>query len=404
MRMRVLFTVVFLALIASRAVALDRSLYVLNGLAETLSRVNLTTGVVSNNIQVLGLVPNQIAIDNTGRRDGVAYVVNSTGDDLQMVQLEPVALLKTIELGEGRNPYSLAFLNDSVVAVSNLLANTVSEVNTRSGVVDTEYAVGAAPEGMVYHGGELFVCLTAFDFGTFAYGQGQVAVVQPDSNRVVATINVGTNPQSAVVDYEGHLLVLCTGDFFSTFGMIYVIDPTTHMAIDSISTGGSPGHMALSPDGLAYIAAGGFTGHGDVYVFNSHTRAMVRNSANPIAVGIGSVAVAADILANGYSCGFSVDQVNRITSGAVNLNYAVGDGPGFAAVYEPLPPGDVDGSGSVTSADIIFLVNYLFKGGAAPVSLALADVNRNCQSSVSDAVTVVNYVFRAGKRLEYGCW
>lgn len=403
-RMRITAAVAALLLTAVQAQALDRSLYVINGLAETLSRVNLETGAVSNNIQVLGLVPNQVFIDNTERRDAIAYVVNSISDDLQLVQLDPVTLFNTIELGEGRNPYSLAFLSDSVVAVSNLLTGTISEVNTRAGVVDTEYVVGKAPEGMTYQGGELFVCLTAFDFNTFVYGQGQVAVVNPDSDKVLTTINVGTNPQSALVDYERDLLVLCTGDFFSSFGVIYVIDPDTRIVTDSIATGGSPGHMALSPDGLVYIAAGGFVGSGEVYVFNSHTHTMIRSSANPIPVGIGSVGVATDILANGYSCGFSVDQVNRIAGGSVTLNYALGDGPGFGAVYEPYPAGDLDKSGQVSSADIIFLVNYLFKGGVPPLSLALADVNRNCRSSVSDAVTIVNYVFRNGKRLEYGCW
>lgn len=404
MRTRILTVTIMGLLAAAPAQALDRSLYVINGLAETLSRVNLETGVVTNNIQVLGLVPNQVFIDNEGRRDGIAYVVNSSSDDLQMVRLDPLGLVHTISLGADRNPYSLVFLNDSIVAVSNLLAGTLSEVNTRAGVVDTEYVVGAAPEGLVYHGGDLFVCLTAFDFGTFTYGQGKVAVVDPDSNKVVTTINVGANPQALVLDYEDQLLVLCTGDFASSFGMIYVIDPATHTVTDSIATGGSPGHMALSPDGLVYISAGGWVGQGEVYMFDSHAHTMVRGSANPVLVGTGAVGVAADIDAFGYACGFSADQVSRISGGAVNHNYALGDGPSFAAVYEPFPAGDVDGTGQVTSADIIFLVNYMFKSGTPPIKMALADVNRSCLVSVSDVVTVVNYIFRAGKRLEYGCW
>ena len=404
MRTRNIVCLVTVLAAAVPARALERSLYVINGLAETLSRVNVETGAVTNNIQILGLVPNQLFIDNEGRRDGIVYVLNSSSDDLQMVQLDPVTTVRTISLGADRNPYSLAFLDDSTVAVSNLLSGTLTEVNTRAGVIDTEYAVGPAPEGMVYCDGELFVCLTAFDFGTFTYGQGRVAVVSPDSDRVVATIPVGSNPQSAVLDYEREILVLCTGDFSSAFGQIYVIDPVTRTVTDSVATGGSPGQLALAPDGLVYISAGGWVGNGEVYVFDSHTHTMVRGTANPIPVGTGSAAVAADIFANGYSCDFSVDQVSRMAGGTKDRTYALGDGPGAAAVYEPRPAGDVDGSGAVTSADIIFAVNYLFKAGVAPESPVLVDVSRNCRATVSDVITMVNYVFRNGRRLEYGCW
>jgi DNA-binding beta-propeller fold protein YncE len=386
------------------ASALDRSLVVINGLAETLSSVNLETGVVSNNIQTLGLVPNQVFIDNAGRRDGIAYVVNSSSHDLQLIQLEPVALLKTISMGADRNPYSLEFLNDSLVVVSNLLANTISKVNTQTGSVVNEFAVGVAPQSMVYHQDELFVCLTAFDFVNFTYGQGHLAVVDPEVDSVITTIDVGMNPQSLVLDYEDQLLVLCTGDFFSVFGMIYVVDPSTWTVIDSVATGGSPGQIALSPNGHAYIAAGGFSGNGEVYVFDSHTHTMVRNSANPIAVGTGSLGTASDIYGNAYSCNFSVDQVSRIAGVTVDNTYALGDGPGFGAVYEPYPAGDVDESGSVTSADIIFLVNYLFKSGPGASTETLGDVNRNCQITLADAVTLVNHVFRGGPQPAYGCF
>jgi len=386
------------------AQALDRSLYVINGLAETLSRVNLETGVVNNNIQTLGLAPNQIFIDNEQRRDSTGYVTNSTSSDLQLIDLASGATLSTIPLGAGRNPYSLAFVDDSIVAVTNLLTGTLSEVDTRNDSVQIEYPVGQAPEGLVFHDGLLCVCITAFDFGTFLYGQGQVVVVDPALNSVVDTIKVGMNPQAALIDYEGDLLVLCTGDFFSVFGQIYVIDMNTHQVTDSIATGGSPGHFALAPDGTAYIAAGGFVGQGDVYLFDTHTHTMLRDASNPVHVGLGALAVATDIAGFGYSCDFSDDRVTKLADTTVVTSYALGDGPGFAAVYEPYPPGDVNLSRTVEAADIIFLVNYIFKGAAAPQFLTLGDVNRSCTISASDVIALVNFVFKSGPRLRYGCY
>lgn len=384
--------------------ALDRSLYVINGLAETISRVNLESGVVSNDIQTLGLAPNQIFIDNERRRDSTGYVTNSTSSDVQLIDLASGATVNTISLGAGRNPYSLAFLDDSIVAVTNLLTGTLSEVDTKNGSVQIEYPVGKAPEGLVFHDGLLYVCITAFDFGTFLYGQGEIVIVDPALNSVIDTIDVGMNPQAALIDYEGDLLVLCTGDFFSVFGQIYVIDTDTRQVTDSISTGGSPGHFALSPDGTAYIAAGGFVGQGDVYLFDTHSHTMLRDASNPVHVGIGALGVATDIAGWGYSCDFSDDRVSRIAGDSVFTNYALGDGPGFAAVYEPYPPGDVNLTRAVESADIIFLVNYIFKGFAPPSFLTLGDVNRSCTIGASDVIALVNFVFKSGPRLRYGCY
>lgn len=59
--------------------------------------------------------------------------------------------------------------------------------------------------------------------------------------------------------------------------------------------------------------------------------------------------------------------------------------------------GDVNVSGSITSSDIIVLVNYVFKGGATPSPCAAAgDVNCSGAITSADLIGLVNYVFKAG--------
>jgi hypothetical protein len=59
--------------------------------------------------------------------------------------------------------------------------------------------------------------------------------------------------------------------------------------------------------------------------------------------------------------------------------------------------GDVNTNGSITSSDVIALVNYVFKGGAAPLPCAAAgDVNCNASVTSSDIIELVNYVFKSG--------
>lgn len=59
--------------------------------------------------------------------------------------------------------------------------------------------------------------------------------------------------------------------------------------------------------------------------------------------------------------------------------------------------GDVNVSGAITSADLISLVNYVFKSGALPMPCAGAgDVNCSQAVTSADVIFLVNHVFKAG--------
>jgi len=59
--------------------------------------------------------------------------------------------------------------------------------------------------------------------------------------------------------------------------------------------------------------------------------------------------------------------------------------------------GDVNTDGNLTSADIIFMVNYVFKGGATPNPCeAAADVNCDGNVTSADVIYMVNFVFKGG--------
>ncbi len=59
-------------------------------------------------------------------------------------------------------------------------------------------------------------------------------------------------------------------------------------------------------------------------------------------------------------------------------------------------PGDANCDGAIGPADIVYLVNYLFRGGPAPVPLQAGDCN--CDGSVApgDVVYLLNYLYRGG--------
>ncbi len=67
------------------------------------------------------------------------------------------------------------------------------------------------------------------------------------------------------------------------------------------------------------------------------------------------------------------------------------------AFIECIDPGDVDDDGKVNVSDVIYLINYLFKGGPPPIpELLVGDVNGDGKVTVSDVVYLINYLFKGG--------
>jgi hypothetical protein len=58
--------------------------------------------------------------------------------------------------------------------------------------------------------------------------------------------------------------------------------------------------------------------------------------------------------------------------------------------------GDVTQDGTVDVSDVIYLINYLYKGGPAPVPMECANVSGDEIVDISDAVYLLNYLFKHG--------
>jgi len=65
--------------------------------------------------------------------------------------------------------------------------------------------------------------------------------------------------------------------------------------------------------------------------------------------------------------------------------------------------GDANADSMVSVSDVIYIINYLFKGGPPPHPCMSADVNGDGIISVSDVVWLINYLFKGGRKPLIGC-
>ncbi len=75
-------------------------------------------------------------------------------------------------------------------------------------------------------------------------------------------------------------------------------------------------------------------------------------------------------------------------------------GTTFVALHRP---GDVNGSCVINIGDVVYLINYLFKGGPEPCPLDAGDVNGDCIVDIGDVVYLINYLFKGGPPPVCGC-
>jgi hypothetical protein len=61
-----------------------------------------------------------------------------------------------------------------------------------------------------------------------------------------------------------------------------------------------------------------------------------------------------------------------------------------------LDRGDANGDGEVGPGDVVFLINYLYRGGSAPNPLWLGDANSDGGVGPGDVVYLLNYLYRGG--------
>ena len=321
--------VLFLSIILISSSYAQRQAFVINGLAETLSIIDLENGQVVNHAVTLGEAPNQAAW-----HDSYLYVVNSISADIMKIDPATRQVVADIYLPIGSNPYYMAFSN-GFCFVTGFVSGVVYKIDLSTNEISGQAAIGGYPEGIIYADDHVYVTQTYFNPNDYSYGQGKVSVLNAETMAIEGQFDVGKNPQWISKSSNGDLHIVCTGNYFDIFGSVYMYDPQDEVIVDSVNIGGTPANLAISPLGIGYLAAGGWADVGFIYAYDIDSREIINGVNNPIESGLGATSVAVDSLGFLYSSDMGDDTVTKMSSSGGYLgSFALGDGPISIAIID----------------------------------------------------------------------
>ena len=203
--------------------------------------------------------------------------MNSGANNVSIYDTETMATAGVIDLGAGVNPMEMVATDDDIAFVSGLISQNVLKIDLTTNTVVDSFDAGIGATGIAVSNNKVYVSNTGFNTLDYTYAPGTVTVYDIASAAIVATVPVNTNPQDLAVDADGRVHVLCTGNYFSEWASVKVIDPATNIVVDSLSLGHNNAASVLFIDENKNTAYAGSWG-GGTFAYNAETMAVVDSS------------------------------------------------------------------------------------------------------------------------------
>jgi hypothetical protein len=185
----------------------------------------------------------------------------------------------------GGNTTGSVFVDDTMVLAANTDRNLVGRftVGQSADAITSTVSVAPQPTAVVMAGSRAIVVSANLDENFAPIGNGIVTAIDPKTMQVLGTASTGgTNSSDVAVGSDGLVYVVNTADFVGQ-GSLTIIDPATMQVVSTVPNMGiGAGAISIDANGLAYIS-GFFAG---TLVWNTKTRAFVRDASNPVCAKI----------------------------------------------------------------------------------------------------------------------
>ena len=270
--------------------------------------------------------------------------------------------------------------------ITNGLSDSVSVIDTVTNKVVATVPVGSGPFGVAVNpsGTRVYV-------GNLTLNR--ISVIDTGTNTVSATVAVGGSPLGVAVNPSGTRVYVTT--LFSN--NVSVIDTVTNTVVATIPVGITPGGIAVNPSGTrAYVAIGGTANNpgSTVQVIDTASNAVIAN----VAVGVGPGAVAVNPAGTRVYVTIADPGGVAVIDAATNTfvrNIAAGGNPASVAVNPSgtriyVTNGDIDNLAVIDTATNAVIATVAM--GTSPVGVAVnpAGTRVYVANFDSDNVSVVD--------------
>jgi len=324
-------------------------LLIINNLADSLSLLNLDrldnaeNPFIVNNLLLTGNVPNSLKIQNS-----LAYIVNSYGNSINIIDLSSVTKIKSIKLQTGDNPWDIGLVEIAGKVygfVSTFLANELVIIDFGFTGKDENIIARlplqptnnyqAHPEGVTVINDKVYISCSGWNFENNSFNPGFVAVLSisnsnPTNWNIIAYIETATNPQAIIPfpnDNRGH--IICSGINNQDDGIVQIFNTTSDTILENITIGGSPGCYTINTNN-GNIWLGGTE---QILQYNSNGT-IINGSFDPFYQGENSQSFFSGICydyaySNLFATDFGRDLIIQLNpaNGTLLNEIAVGDGP-----------------------------------------------------------------------------
>lgn len=246
---------------SSRVLSTTSSLY--SGVSKTKGTINATYSTGSS--------PKNIFYESNSKK---MIVVNETSGSVNIINTLTKSIVGTVSVGT--QPHGIAYdPSTNNVFISNKGSNNISKFNLDTLITSATISVGSFPEGIQYLENKLYVAnqisnnISVINTNTnlvtatiststpreFTYdsknrklyfigvGPDYVGVLNPDTNTIVNSIQVGSNPFNLKYDSNGDRIWVSNNGSNN----ISVIDTSTNLISATVSLSGAPSIIEYNP-------------------------------------------------------------------------------------------------------------------------------------------------------------
>jgi len=269
----------------------DGSIFLFNGLGDvgTLSVID-NNGVITNDVMNVGKWPNHISEDG-----GTLYVVNSGNNNIQMINASNNENMGSIELTAYSNPMRSVVCNNKVYATSSfgtgidIYSFDKDSLKTIPITNVPESSINGGTDAILSYGNYVFVGVknvTYDESWSAVYGLEYIVVINSLTDEIEVVVEIGYNISDMLIDSEGEVHVLCSGNRDDVNGLVKVYSAIdiTQPIIEEIPLGSQPGSFVMNSEGMVYVGIAGlnpdWSGFGGIMKYNSVTNEVINNSEN----------------------------------------------------------------------------------------------------------------------------